>query len=383
MVQAQVIIEDLSIKPLPPTGKEAKRLWEVLKNDILDQKISPHGHKKRFTGLLKDDKVWPYKNENDFRSTFISGLLETLKREEAQAKISKKKTAKRTVHRFSMRRPAWPKDYREKLNASSGNDLRHVVRNATIKRALEAEQNDLETKLKKDDLNKYYQEMAKKLGVEPESHYLLQIRAIYKHLYLSTGNLFAAAGGVNQAIGISADPITRYGEELERKEDEPVLINDVVGNIQKMVKSHIEASTSKAKKMEPKAAENFRRGLNDYSEHLQSYLNELHMLWTDEYGFTSGDKSTKIIAEAWDLADDVIDFGDNLGFDLILTEGQAKRQAILVKAETALQSKDYKPGQHQLTKIFQDFLKADRPQKESRPTLPILPARPAGSETQD
>jgi hypothetical protein len=367
-VQRKVIIEEYSPKALPPTGKRAKLMWEDLKSDLLNEGISPHGPKnKHYTSLFKQTEELRFKTEDEFRAFFMKKLLKVFEKEEKQAaqeradNVPKNKRAKRTVRKFSMARPTWPEDYRVRIDALPGEDIRHVVRNATLKRALEFECEELKKKLEFTEITSYYQEMADKLGVARENHFLPQIKAIYTKLYLHLGNLFPGPGGVNQAIGFSADPITEYGRELLRMGDKPVKIDLVCDKLNALVQCRIKSSNTKASKMDEETALTFTRGLKHYESTMRNYISSICEYWIMEHGTEEYDGGP-IVADAEDLGDDILDIGDNLGFDMILTDNAtgvvAERHKLLASVERRLQSRKFNPGTHELTAIFKDFLRA-------------------------
>jgi len=381
VLQPKVIITEIQPKPLAPTGKHAKILWQDLKLDILDRGIAHHGLKsKYFDRLLTGPAVHTFGTMEEFRQHFVGETSKRLSAEEALAAdeqsrlVPKKFRTKRTVRRFSMARPPWPKNYRSLLGVESGQDIRHVVRNATLKKAIDREREALEqrTSSNREALNSYYNEMAKQLGVAPAEHYRETVRAIYHKVYLHLGNLFAEAGGVNRAIGFSADPIIAYGNRLEAAGETPVAIEKVHQFVLSEIDKQVKANLTRAEKLSAEVASTFIKGLQEYQVNLHSFLNSLAELWISEYGFGSETDETTILAESWDLADDLVDIGDNFGFDLILTDDKysnlAERQKLLIKVETALQSGKYGLGKHELTEILKGFLSV--PVHQVKPRIP-------------
>ena len=372
-VRRKVVIVSIdAVSPLPPTGKAATDLWRNhVRLALLDAKISPHGLKgSYFSDHLTRDEVKAYANPPAFATAFVGEMKTQLAHEKElvakrmkQRKPGKKaKKTKRTVRDFMFNRPSWPADYRSWLDAKSGEDLRHVVRNATLKRAIEEEYAELEKAgWPAGKLSDYYKEMARRLNVVPKDHPLETAKAIYGKLYLNPKNLFPGPGGVNQAIGFSADRIIEFGRELADNGDKLVSVDMVADRLSAVTRRYIEQVTRKAKdKMPPDAARTFVEGLANFRGAIKSYIEQQHALWIAEHGTTTNKASTSIVAPSEDLADDVIDMGLNFGFDSILDDGReddiAERQGDLMETETKLQSSEYVAGTHALTKIFETFL---------------------------
>lgn len=379
VVQPKVLIKELGNKTLPPTGKDSKVIWADLKSDLLDEKLAYHGLNTRYYNkILRDDTVRRFDTQEEFRDWFTKKMLKRYQAEEEQAqeeerqKVPKKQRAKRTVRKFNLSRPAWPDDYREKLGAQRGQDLRHVVRNATLKKSLLVEQSAAEETWGREECIKYFTEMANELGVFAFGHYAEIVRAIYHKVYLHVGNLFAEAGGVNQAIGFLADPITNKGIELRALGDKPVDPDVIMKFIESNIASQIKSNRTKAEKLRVKCgdetADTFLKGLDGYEENLKKFLSNLFDLWMSEYAYAL-DESTRVWVDAWDIAEDLIDIGDNFGFDLILADSEtsnvAIRQQTLIQVEMKLQSRDWKPLTHELTAILKTFLSV--PGHETKP----------------
>jgi histone H3/H4 len=371
VAQPKVIIRG---KTLTPTGKMANAIWEDLKLDLLDAGISPYGLKtKHYQRLIKIAKVfYNGDSEAEFRALFVKAVKKVLRAEDELRKLEeqqkKKKKTRRTVHRFAIRRPAWPKHYRAQLGARPGDDIRHVIRNATLLRAMDRELEQLKPKMSSGELLDYYREMGTRVGVAPQEHWRLQYKAIYEKMYLNLDNLFAESGGVNQAIGFSADPIIQYGKKLEDAGDTPVAIDTVYDYVLGIITAKVGQMRKKALKMGT-AAGKYLQGLNEYEQNLREFLDNLHQVWIDEYGYTDDDDDVVIKADSEDLADDLIDIGDNLGFDLILMDNVAERQSKLLTVERQLQSTSLRPGTHELTGVFVKFLRVGKISRTQRAGL--------------
>lgn len=244
-----------------------------------------------------------------------------------------------------MSRPAWPKDYSSKLGAQSGDNIRHVVRNATLKRALVIEA----ARLKSAPLavqKKYFAAMAGLLGVSLSEGASLDVilPAIYRVLYLNEDNLFAGDGPTNQIIGFAADGIRVMGEEYLGMGDALV---DMI-EVNKRISYHIYAQAEKV------------RANPYYKEYIISRLQET-ILESLKSLVDANDGGLQIPAEI--VGDLVADMGLNFGFDLIDgrrdedSVGIAERQARLLRVERALQAYIERGGQGaSLLKIFGEFL---------------------------
>jgi hypothetical protein len=322
---------EISGSRIYPTGKSGKALWEYVK----DRLPYPHGIKKYFLQFLSADQK--YDSNVDFADAFVNWLSQ-------QTKETKKGTKPVLRTELSLRRPGWPKDYKEKLGFEPGDNIRHVVRNATLKNALDKEYRLLSAHYDENLLRNYYRDMYKGLlGNDPGNMHPIQIvEYIYKSAYLHLGNLFAGPGGDNQLIGLSADPITKKGEELVAKGEEQV--NIVIAFVEAMnVVRDIKLKNS---------------GLNEQAEPLKKLVIGLLGEMCEEYQKLDDGEETKTAA-AQDIGYDLIDIGMSMGFDLIDERGEdvdPVRQKNLLQVEMALQNEQWEPGTHQLTKIIALFL---------------------------
>ncbi len=246
----------------------------------------------------------------------------------------------------SLARPKWSDALKGKLGFQGGDNIRHVIRNATLKRALQIEFNkyggDLGTQKRR------MEEIAAALGVNlTPTDTIDKISAqIYNHVYLNEANLFSGQGPYNQIIGFSADTVKNYGEELIGMGDDMVSPAEVFETVRRRV---IDAS--------------LKVGIpvpNPVTDDLTSVLQAVIVQTTE-----SGQKIDFIEAE--ELGDLIADIGLNFGFDLIdgrVPEDQgnvSKRQGMLIKVETALQTFiGSDGGQGDLKTIFAEFMSITR-----------------------
>ena len=365
---------------LPRYGKQARELWNEIRLDLFDANISPHGLKHRYfdqiltspNGTYKKP-VYAFDTTDDFREYFVADIEKRLGQEEKRAAVEraiKRKNksfelTKRTVRPFMLRRPAWPKGYREMLGATAGEDLRHVVRNATIKRALESELQVLRKQLSVEQLDEYYANFAKAIKIEPKQHHLETLSEIYKHLYLNARNLFPGPGAVNQMIGFTADPIIKFGMELKKEGEKLVSIDSVADQLSAIVEARVRQIRKKGTKLKA-GKTRFLEGHGGYFDNVKDYIAQLHQLWHDEYGEEDEKDPTSVVAPSGKLAERTTELGDNLGFDSLPGDDVASRQAPLLEFETAVQSGKLVPGTLALAEKARVFLGLEA--KESKAT---------------
>src|SRR5947207_3835564 len=128
----RLLIQRMTIggKHYPPTGKDAKALWELIRVEMINAGLSPHGARKEFLRILGSNAADPGSEDK-----FVQHFLQHAVTEAKAAAVPKKKgeDRPRSWTRFlQLNRPTWPKSYA----TVKGNEIRHVVRNAAIKNAL-------------------------------------------------------------------------------------------------------------------------------------------------------------------------------------------------------------------------------------------------------
>lgn len=219
----------------------------------------------------------------------------------------------------AMSRPRWSEGMRRLKGAQAGDDIRHGVRNDTLKKALDVEF----AKVPQDARKAHFTAMAHSLGVALRPNAALDqiVEAIYKKLYLHPDNLFAGPGSMNRLIGLSADPVRRLGEGM-------VADGDVEIEVDKVYEEVMDCVSGAAARAVPDHGERAKLLAGVAS----TVLEAVKSLAADGGGKVPSE-------EAGDL---VIDIGLNFGFDLI--DGRVPedvdvkdRQARLLKCEEALQ----------------------------------------------
>jgi uncharacterized protein DUF4157 len=273
----------------------------------------------------------------------------------------------------SLSRPAWPKEYKALLHFQGGDNIRHVVRNATLKRALLEDYED--TKMLVEDhfagiqdgteragrveaelCDRYYT-MAVRLGVKLTAKGSSEriVQDIYQALYLNLGNLFAGVGGDNQLIGFAADPVEDYGRKLQAMAYQEVSIKAVYDEMLRLILISYSAVAGRARKS----------GTLDKLDELMGSIKQLLTArckqWIAEVKGDMDDEDPT--APAALLAEDPIDFGANFGFDLSdersgvrgAPQNAAHRNEVLIEVETAL-SGEVLPGTDELSDILAKFM---------------------------
>ena len=338
--------------PIKPYGKTGKDLWEYAKNNM----FSTYGTRDTFLKeFCKSD------DDYDTPAAFLVAFKQRL------SELGKLRTL------TSLTRPAWPSEYKDLLKFQGGDNIRHVVRNATLKKALlddyedtkllfedafEDMMDDTERALKiEEELCDRYGKMADRLRVEVTARGSSEriVQDIYKALYLNLGNLFAGVGGDNQLIGFAADPVEEYGRKLRAKGYEEVSITGVYDEMLRLIHNSYKAVVGRA------AKSGTLDKLNELMNSIRQLLAARRQQWLDEVKGDMDDEDPT--APAALLAEDPIDFGANFGFDVLDErsgvgggpKNSARRNEILIRVETRL-SGEVLPGTDELADILAEFM---------------------------
>lgn len=336
---------------IKPYGKTGKDLWQYAKDNM----FSTYGTRDVFLKEFCKSDV-DYGTPAEFLVAFKERLS----------------TLGKLRSLTSLSRPAWPAEYKELLKFQGGDNIRHVVRNATLKRALLDDYED--TKMLFEDafadlagseqalrveaeLCDRYAKMAARLGVKltavGSSERIVQ--DLYQALYLNLGNLFAGVGGDNQLIGFAADPVEQYGRTLQAKGYEEVSIAGVYNEMLRLILVSYSAVAGRAGKS------GTLDKLKELMASIQGLLTARKEQWLLE---VKGDMDEEDpTAPAALLAEDPIDFGANFGFDLLDErsgvgggpKNAAHRNEILLWVETQL-SGEVLPGTDELADILAKFM---------------------------
>ncbi|GAA0377921.1 hypothetical protein [Bacillus horti] len=321
-------------------SKKVSNLYNYVVAPWLEQnEYKTYGIKSRLVEFIKNNDI-EFNSNDHFLTEFIPWL---------QLQTRKVKGDKTTpvLKKFSigkMSRPKWSNELKQKLDYQNGDNIRHVIRNATLKRALEIEYNRY---LSLDDKKERFYDLADTIGIASgELTIDILAQEIYNKVYLNEANLFSGDGPYNQIIGFAADRVKQYGEELIALEDDIVDTRLVAGD----VKNLISVASSQA-------------GFG----HTNAVTNDLHTIVDTVINEVAYEGYRIDMMEAELIGDLVIDIGLNFGFDLIdgrVTEDQdniAQRQGLLLQVETELQQFLASDGQTgDIKNIFQRFLEISR-----------------------
>lgn len=334
-----------SLSRIPIVPPERSR--EPIQRKItIDRTTYTHGSKK--VNTLFDDVVAPWLEKDGYKTYGVKSQLVTYIRNNditfksnseflqlfgawLQKRTRKVKGGETTpvLKEFSvskMSRPAWPADYTSKLGAEAGDNIRHVVRNATLKRALALEHQRLQTAVL-EVRKRYFALMGELLGISisPKATLDKILPAIYKKLYLHIENLFAGDGPINQIIGFAADGLKKLGDELLSGGENLVDISKT----EMRVMQHIYSKAASVK------------ADTTYKQYILSEVigDTVRQAFLSIYN--ANEKNMKVSSEV--LGDLVADIGLNFGFDLIDgrrvedQEGIGQRQQQLLEVEVELQ----------------------------------------------
>lgn len=292
----------------------ASRLVGDLYNDVVVPWLEKSGYK---TYGIKSQMIEfiriadaRFQNNEEFLDKF-GGWLAQRKR---KVKGGKEVPVLKKFDIQSMSRPNWPKDMKARLGVRAQDNIRHVIRNATLKNAL-----DIEYKKYQDFENRKKRmiALASAVGVQTDGISIDAISSeIYRVVYLNEANLFSGDGPYNQVIGFAADKMQAYGNELLGYED---LVSPVT------VKEAAQAIIATA----GKPIVNSATVVADLNQVVDSLMMEYA-----KFDFV----------EAEELGDLILDIGLNFGFDLIDgrvqgdQENIGSRQGRLLECEMALRN---------------------------------------------
>jgi len=317
----------------------ASRRAGVLFHEVVVPWLETNGYK---TYGIKAQLVRYIKEQNanfigadQFINTFIPWLQQ-------QTRVVKGGKVTPVLKKFTvtgMSRPAWSSELKTKLGFAGGDNVRHVIRNATLKRALQLE---FENYTDSDQRKRRMIEIGNRIGAATDGETIDVItKKVYETVYLNEANLFSGAGPYNQIIGFSADKVQALGQSLIDSEDlvNPAQIFNATFEIV------VEASKSAGITV-PNPVTN---DLHSILQHIGEVYNQYDFVEPDEIG------------------DLIMDIGINFGFDLI--DGRvdsdqtniAERQSRLIACEVALQQFLNSNGvEGDLANIFYDFVTISR-----------------------
>lgn len=351
-----------------PTGKNGKALLDKVRFAMLTAGLSPHGTSKKFREVAKKDLS--FGSESEFVNAFVQeGRAETQRVEEARALEKQKPKSQRKEIRgwtraLKMNRPSWPESYKSVVK--KGEDIRHIVRNATLKNAIEAERSYQVNQNGEQAAGQVMADIAEAMGADPATHSFDSMTNIYARAYLNPGNLFPGSGSVNRVIGLTADRITQLGANLLRSDGfaQPDQILDVFEQVEEIVDASVAQMERQANKMGSTTSSTFLEDFDLFAENIRYYLDargkELAAIAErdpEELDLSSMDTTEDVLVGVTDaqIGRELIDIGANFGFDLPPEALESDHMQALIKTEILLAN--YQPGNPQrLAEILVRFM---------------------------
>lgn len=329
IIQPKLIIKDRNAT-FSPYSKNMKEFYETVIVSWLNQCLyKSYGIMKQFRDFVSTDHE--YQNDSAFLNAFAIYLSEQKRTVRGGDTIP----VLRPFSISSMSRPTWPKELKERLqakaNVQEGGNIRHVIRNYSLKKALDI----------------FYQRagasamcnLAEQLGINMTQvkAFDAYVRAIYKKLYLNIDNLWFGDGFVNQMIGFLATPLSDYGQAIihGEKSFDP-------NTLEQILFQHTE----------------FVRGRH---ERKVAFLREIYDVIVCFAGNIMNNLNINFNEEIGSIIDDI---GLNFGFDLIDDQSDdiLIRQERLLEAEMRLQKYISSNGaEDNLCDIFKLFLNINQP----------------------
>ncbi len=331
VIQAKLYIDGRD--PISPFSKKLNDFFNIVIVPWLNENgYKSYGIMKQLRDFVSEDRYF------DDDGTFLEQFAEYLQSQTRTVRGGGSVPVLRPFSIGGLSRPAWPKELKEQLQAKAriqeGGNIRHVVRNNTLKKSLQIfhQQNG--------DAAMF--QLAEQLGVIGENTMAFDAcaRMLYKKLYLNIDNLWIGDGLVNQMIGFLATPLSEYGLDIvgDRSVFEADTLYTILVNSTQAVRGRHETKGQ--------LIDEIMRVILDYADGLMKvYSNEAD--FNHQMGL---------------FLDDI---GLNLGFDLIddLSDNIPERQERLLEAETRLQQYILTEGQQgDLPDIFSVFLNLNREQ---------------------
>lgn len=349
---------------IPPTGKRGKELLGKVRLAMFTAGLSPHGSAKKFRELADQNR--DYDSDEAFVTRFLDLARDEVLRVEEERRQGRK--AKGWTRRLKLGRPGWPDAYKRVVK--KGEDIRHIVRNATLKSAIEAERQYQAENHDETTAAQVMNGIAGAVGLKgPYGHSVEATLEIYKAAYLNLGNLFPGPGAINRVIGLTADKITSEGLKLLASQEfaTPERITETFEDVAYLVSEVSDQMDRQAEKMEPEQASTFLAGFEEFYDSLTDYLidREDELLKAastspeqaqEELTEQSMDFELNVGVTDAEIGRELIDIGANFGFDIPDEALELPQMQALVKTEIGLAS--YEPGHPQtLAALLQQFMK--------------------------
>ncbi len=349
---AQAPIQRLKIgkEYIYPTGKNGKALLEKVRLAMIISGLSPHGTTKVFKEVVKEDVKFP--SEQDFLTYFVNlgkTEVERVKREKEEGK----KKVKGWTRPLKMNRPGWPESYKKVVK--KGQDIRHIVRNATLKNAIESERDFQLNKHGEQTATAVMKKIGKAMGLS--GNYATSFEwthEIYKKAYLNLGNLFPGAGAINRVIGLTADKISNIAAALIASQEwaTPEKISETFDEVAYIISESSDQMERQAEKMSQDVSQTFLGGFEEFSDNIEDYLIDredelIKSAITQEQGqeeldeFSMEQDITIGVTEA-QIGHELMDIAANFGFDIPDEALQSKEMQQLIFTEVFLSN--YTPG---------------------------------------
>jgi hypothetical protein len=312
-------------KKITKGGETGKWLLNELKNYFLDNGYSPHGLTTYFKNELQPE------NESYTLKKFLSEVGEKAVAEVERVKELKKERKKKGGPRIKswtrelkLNRPAWTPEHKELTE--SGQDIRHIVRNATMKNAIYGE---YQYQLSKGNANIFYS-IANALGLSTGDHPWEAMKNVYNASFLNLDNLFGGGGGVNRVIGLTADPLIALGNRIIaiKKALSAEEVTQVYQEADELIQNQIQVTFKQGTKLK-KGSETFQGGMEDFYEVITDFLDDAHGQWLD--AAVDGDSDLNLL-----IGDQIRDIGLNFGFDIPTEDSDPLVTARLLKVEELL-----------------------------------------------
>jgi len=294
--------------------------------DVVAPQLSEAGYKLYGLKSQLVTFVRDFDTESESPDIFVQKFIDWVSTQVRKTKGEKTTPVLKKFTVEGMSRPKWPEEYAALLGVQLGDNIRHVVRNATLKRALQAQDKALANKSMQAK-TVAFGAIASQIGIEVNEDSNLEtiVRAIYDKAYLNRKNLFSGEGPTNQIIGLASDGIKSLGQDLLAAGDGSDLV--AISAVEKEV-FRLVFHSSEMVRAEP----NYKLFvIHELTDVIRSAFQSLYEL----YG-----ESSVIPRDA--VGDLVEDIGLNFGFDLI--DGRVdedmvdigERQANLIEVEMAL-----------------------------------------------
>ncbi len=318
------------------TGATGVWLLSELKYRLLDLGLSVYGVTRYFRNVIFPEEEGKNYSLDEFLGKYSKLAMEEAKRVK-QEKAKRKKGDDRIqswTRELVLSRPAWTDEH--KAMTVAGQDIRHIVRNATIKNAILSEyryeqaRGTTETFLRiAEDLN---------IPVAQGEHPWNAMKSVYNTAFLNKLNLFAGGGGVNRIIGLVADPMISLGNRVAASNEVPTSddVTAIYLEVDNLIQNQIASTWEQGQRLK-QGSEVFLDEVEDFYELITDFLDDAYAEWLRQ---VEDDETDGLYNTMGDLLRTI---GENFGFDLPTEEGEAKDKVpILLEVEERLGN--YEPG---------------------------------------